>query len=77
MSNVDRVWELQKQMTMTEGGEVPGAKKVFDEFYRLYGLTGIEALCNAGYNNPEKLWDFYLICYSMISSMAQRLDLEK
>jgi len=76
MSNVQRLLDLQNAMTLVDGLEHPGAKQVFSDFHRLYGLPGIEALYDAGYSNAEALWIFYKdVCFESIAEMARHLDL--
>ena len=78
VSTTQRVADLQLQMTHGEDGKVPGATRAFDAMYRQYGLPGIEKLNEAGYDNPEKLWDFFSEeCYQQANEMNRKLNLKK
>jgi hypothetical protein len=77
VSSVNRLAELQEQMTRTEGGFFhPGAILALDELYSQYGLPGIEALNTAGYRTCVQVYEFYNdICNRSVSEMATRLGL--
>ena len=76
-SNVNRLAEFEQKLTVLEGGGFsPGAKNAFNALYTEYGFPGIEAMHNAGYDDPQKVWDFYVSCHKSVSEMAQKLNLE-
>jgi hypothetical protein len=75
MSNVNELAELEQKMTTTHGGVSPGARMAFDRLYQQFGFDGVKAMHDAGYDGPEKVWDFFLKCHESVSEMAAQLNL--
>ena len=72
---VQKLFDLENVLTTSRSH--PGGLKAYEEMHRFYGLDGVQALYDAGYNTPEKLWDFWQKCNEYVPEMAHRLGLDK
>jgi hypothetical protein len=71
-SSVNRLFEIENQLTMIDGERHPGAYEAYNAIYLEYAVPGLEKIIAAGYDTPEKLYvlwnDTYHRSVPMIAS---------
>lgn len=73
-SNVQRLLDYENILTDAQSNR--DAFKAYSKLHSQYGLPGVEALYDAGYQTSAAVWGFYRKCLESVPEMVRQLKLK-